>query len=444
MIRWMLNIAYIAALVFFSPWLVFSAITKGKYREGFAAKLFGCAPQLDRLGRTPGNDTRRVWIHAVSVGEVNLIAPILKGLKQAFPQYEFVISSTSKTGFQLAKRKFPEHVVFYAPLDFTWSVRRAFRRIQPDVLALVELELWPNLLWEAEKLGVPVVVFNGRLSEHSFRNYRWVRWLMRRVVRPLSLVLTQDEQSAAHFRELGVPSERIHDVGSLKYDGAETDRQNEKTQRLKRLWNLTDSDTVFLAGSTQAPEESLALRTFLELSPTHPDLRLILVPRHPERFDEVAGILSQSDVSWIRRSQLGSADGDSTVDSDVVNHSEKVLLVDTVGELAAWWGTASIGFVGGSLQNKRGGQNMVEAAAFGTAVCFGPNTWNFRDIVRTMLDQQAAVVVRNGDELTRFVERCLNDAAFREQLGQNAAQLVVRQQGALQKSVELFRASITD
>ena len=367
--RYFLNLVYLGAMLLFSPWLIFAAVTKGKYREGFAAKFFGMAPPFLPLDGSP--ERKRVWIHAVSVGEVNLIAPILKGLRERFPNFEFVISSTSKTGFHLAQKKYAECPVFYAPLDFTWSVKRAFRRLNPDILLLVELEIWPNLLWEAQRRGVPVVVFNGRLSDRSFRGYRRVGYLMRQVMQTLALVLVQDETSGEHFRQLGVASGRIHSVGSLKYEGAETDRQNARTQQMRALWGLAEDARVFLAGSTQAPEESLALKTFLELAPVYPQLRLILVPRHPERFDEVAALLDKSGFAWTRRSQLG---GEVPCPA-----AEKILLVDTVGELGAWWGVADIGFVGGSLQNTRGGQNMIEAAAFGSAVSFGPMRPRHRD-----------------------------------------------------------------
>ncbi|MDO4575783.1 MAG: 3-deoxy-D-manno-octulosonic acid transferase [Planctomycetia bacterium] len=417
--RYLLNVIYGLLILLGLPWLVWAAVRKGKYRHGFAAKFLGRYPNV------PPKTGRRIWIHAVSVGEVNLAAVLLKELNRRWKGYDYVITSTSRTGYELARKKFAEHAVFYAPLDFSWSVARAFRAFQPDLLVLMELEIWPNLLAEAGRRGVPSVIVNGRLGEKSFRNYRRVLPLISRVMKNLSLVLVQDTTCGERFAALGVPPEKIVPTGSLKYDGARLDRNNEKTLLLKKLWGIADSDWVFLAGSTQEPEESLAVETFRTLAEEFPSLRLILVPRHPERFAEVAEMLDRQGLAWTRRTQL--AENRET--------PERILLVDTVGELGAWWGTARIGFVGGSMGN-RGGQNMIEPAGYGVAVCFGPNTWNFRDIVRTLLDADAARVVQNGSEMTAFVRHCLENPAFADQLGKKAQNLVVSQQGATAKTVD--------
>ena len=299
MIRLFFNICYFFLLLIFSPFLLYSALFKGKYREGFGEKFLGKAPVLEKK-----KSGRRVWIHAVSVGEVNLAATILKEFERRHPDFEFVISSTSHTGMELARKKFAGRTVFYAPLDFSWAVRRAMKRVQPDFLVLIELEIWPNLLLTAEKLGVPVVVMNGRLGEKSFRNYSRIRPVMRRVMRTLTLVTAQDEASAERFRSLGVAPEKVFNVGSIKYDGAQSDRQNEKTRRLARLWNVEPTDRIFLAGSTQEPEEEMAVEVFRRLAPTHPELRLILVPRHPERFAEVEKLLEKTEFETQKRTDL--------------------------------------------------------------------------------------------------------------------------------------------
>lgn len=448
MIRFFFNVCYAFLLLIFLPFLLYAACFKGKYREGFGEKFLGNAPRLPKAA------TRRVWVHAVSVGEVNLAASILKEFERRHPDFEFVLSTTSKTGMELARKKFPNRTVFYAPLDFSWAVSRALRRIQPDFLVLVELELWPNLLLTAQKRSVPVIVMNGRLGEKSFRNYSRVRPLLRPILRSLSLVTTQDETGADHFRTLGTRPERVINVGSIKYDGAQSDRQNEKTRRLAALWEIRPEDRIFLAGSTQDPEEAMAVEVFRRLRPEHPELRLILVPRHPERFSDVARLLEKSEFSFCRRSEItapepaptsastSASTSDSTSASDSApdsasTHREPILLVDTIGELGGWWGTSSVGFVGGSM-GTRGGQNMLEPAAFGTPVSFGPNTWNFRDIVSALLTHDAAVVVRDTEELTDFVRRCLEDAAYAQTLGSNAAALVASQQGALRKTLDLF------
>ncbi|MDY0168112.1 MAG: 3-deoxy-D-manno-octulosonic acid transferase [Thermoguttaceae bacterium] len=420
----LLNGFYLLLILAGLPWFLWAAWRKGKYREGYAEKLLGRVPP-----RT-GNRTC-VWLHAVSVGEVNLLQPLLRAIAGRRPDCECVISTTTLTGIELARKKYPEHNVFYCPLDFTWAVAEAMRRVRPNVLVLTELELWPNLILAAHRRGARVAVINGRLSEHSFRGYRRIRFLLCRVFEHIELVAVQDATYAERFLALGARPETVHVTGSMKYDGARTDRNNPATRRLAELAGFAPDDVVFLAGSTQEGEEQAALEAFRELAPHYPRLRLVLVPRHPDRFDAVGRLLDQSGTEWIRRSQLTE-----TADSDNPS-SARVLLVDTVGELGAWWGTAHIAFVGGSL-GSRGGQNMIEPAAYGAAVSFGPNTRNFRDIVAALLARDAAVVVANRTELTAFVRRCLEEPAWAAEVGRRAQEHVRQQLGATERTVELL------
>ncbi len=423
---YLLNLIYVLLILLSLPWLLWQAIRKGKYREGFAAKFLGIVP------RRTSHQTC-IWLHAVSVGELNLLAPLLQVLTRRRPEWECVISTTTATGMALAKKKYPGHTVFYCPLDFSWAARTAMRRIQPQLLVLAETELWPNLIRAAGESGARVALVNGRLGERSFHGYRRIRPLISRVLRHIDLIAAQDNTYAERFRSLGARPETVVVTGSMKYDGAQTDRNNPATQRLRRLARFADDDVVFLAGSTQAPEEEAALAAFCALKDTWPKLRLVLVPRHPDRFESVARLLDDSGLPWQRRTTLeekGLNGGAPEASS-----ASRILLVDTVGELGGWWGTAHIAFVGGSFGN-RGGQNMIEPAAYGAAVCFGPNTWNFRDIVATMLDHRAAIVVRNSEELTGFVRRCLAEPEFAAALGERARALVASQLGATDRTVD--------
>ena len=418
---YLLNLCYVCLIVVASPWLIYSAIRKGKYREGWAAKFLGKVPLRS------GNQTC-VWIHAVSVGEVNQLAGLLRRIKQRWPDCECVISTTTKTGYDLANKKYTDDRIFYCPLDFSWAVKRAMKRVRPDVFVLTELELWPNLIRSAKRHGAKIAVINGRLSDKSFRGYCRGRWLIAPVLRSIDLFAAQNEDYAARFRHLGARDDAVHVTGSLKFDGAQTDRDNPKTIELAKLAGIQADDIVFLAGSTQAPEEQLALETFRRLRKAHSQLKLLLVPRHPERFDEVATMLDRSGEPWQRRSDL---------DRRPSTKQARVLLVDTVGELSAWWGVAHIAFVGGSM-GRRGGQNMIEPAAYGAAVAFGPNTRNFRDVVALMIHGAAAMVVSSGNDLTRFVERCLTDVDFARGLGQRAQKLVLQQLGASDSTFDLL------
>jgi 3-deoxy-D-manno-octulosonic-acid transferase len=441
---YLLNLVYLVALVLAAPWLVWQAIRRGKYREGFAAKFLGQVPLRE-------SDGPCIWSHAVSVGEVNLLATIMPAIAVRRPDCHCVVSTTTMTGYELARKKFPQLTVFYCPLDFSWAVRRALSRIKPDLLVLAELELWPNLIRLARAAGVRIAIVNGRLSDGSFGGYRIIRPLVSRLLRRIDLTAVQNDEYAKRFLALGAHARSICVTGSLKFDGAATDRRNPATLRLVALAGIEPDDIVFLAGSTQEPEEALA--AFRELSPAHPRLRLVIVPRHPDRFAAVAAMLDASSVAWQRRSELPSRNRDageekvSGTKSQGVNvdfgHrqdlvpdtvSTRVLLVDAVGELGAWWGAAQIGFVGGSLSS-RGGQNMIEPAAYGVAVSFGPNTQNFRDIVTGLLAEQAALVVRNGEELTAFVRRALEEPLFAAEMGTRAKTYVARQLGALDRTL---------
>ncbi len=420
---WLLNLIYVALVIVASPWLLWSAVRHGKYRDGWRAKWLGEAPVRQGTERC-------VWLHAVSVGEVNLLATLLGEIARRHPDWEVVISTTTKTGYDLACRKYGErHTVFYAPLDFSWAVRRAVRRVRPDMLVLAELELWPNLIAAAKQQGSKVTIVNGRLSDKSFHGYRRARWLVAKVLGQLDAIVAQDQVTAERFAQLGARPESLSVSGSLKYDGAQTDRQNPRTVALRRLASLPDDAIVLVAGSTQSPEEEMALNIFKRLAPAHPRLHLVIVPRHPERFDEVAALLTRSGAHWRRRSQLTEGCDNPT--------DAKVLLVDTIGELGAWWGTATVGFVGGSFGD-RGGQNMIEPAAYGVATSFGPNTWNFRDIVQALLKAEGAMVVDSEERFLEFVSRAVSDPAFAEDLGGRARAFVATQLGATGRTVDVL------
>jgi len=419
-LSWWLNVFYLTLLVVCAPLILWKVIRIGKYRDGYREKFLGLVP------RRKGNATC-VWIHAVSVGEVNLLATILRELHSRHPEWQYVVSTTSRTGYELACKKYADSTVFYCPLDFSWAVRNAMRRVRPTLLVLAELELWPNLILVAKAEGARVAIINGRMSDHSFPGYRRIRPLVSRLLGQLDLIAAQDDESAERFRALGASAERIQVTGSLKYDGAQTDRHNPRTSLLRNLAGFAEEDVVFLAGSTQEPEEQIAVDVFRRLAADHPQLRLVLVPRHPERFDAVAKLLNESHLDWCRRSQC-------TAPSSPLS---PILLVDTIGELGAWWGTASIAFVGGSFGD-RGGQNMIEPAAYGAAVSFGPNTRNFRDIVAALLSADAAIVVHDAAELEAFVHRALNEPAWAAALGRRAQAFIHSQLGATVRTQQLL------
>jgi 3-deoxy-D-manno-octulosonic-acid transferase len=435
-VSFVLNTVYLCLLVIGSPWLLWRYLRWGKNRRGWGQKLFGLTPIRDD-GRPC------IWFHAVSVGEVNLLAPVLQRLNSQRPDVEVVISTTTETGFDLAKNRYENLTIFFFPFDFSWAIKNALKRIKPNLIVLSELELWPNFVRLADQFavpescqangernsGIPIVVINGRLSEPSYRGYRRLGFLMTGAFQRLSLVMAQNETYAKRFLALGCCESRVVVTGSVKFDGLQTDRQNQKTQRLARLAGLQENEVVFVAGSTQFEEDVLAARTYQLLVQRFPRLRLVLVPRHPERVSKLVRALNQLGLPVQLRSRLESANT-----TTAAGEQNKVLVVDVIGELGAWWGVADAAYVGGSM-GSRGGQNMIEPAAYGIPIAFGPHTENFKDTVTQLLDGQAASIVHDLTELTGFVERVLADENWASQIGKRAQDVVLQHDGASERTV---------
>ena len=413
----LLNALYLVFLTFVSPLIFWRRWRYGRYRRGWSDKLFGPSQ-----GPLPSQCV--VWLHAVSVGEVQVLRTLIEIFEVERPDLRLVISVSTDSGMDLALKLFAKHHLFFTPFDFSWSVRRALRVMHPVLIVLVELELWPNWLLSAERVGCPVAVINGRLSERSFKGYSRIPYLVRMCMQSIDWVGAQSESVATRFEKLGVPSNRLTITGNVKFDGATGDRSTPEVILRKELLSLTTEHTVFLAGSTQSPEESLVLSTFLELAHRFPNLKLILVPRHVERFAEVAKAIEASGLPWARR---------STSHTVVTDPNWRIFLGDSVGELRWWWGLANIGFVGGSFGD-RGGQNMIEPCAYGVATCFGPNTRNFADIVHLLLEEKACEQLQSPEELRPWVESMLIDSKKRNAMSSQAIQVCQRHRGANSRS----------
>lgn len=421
----LLNAAYLVAVILALPWVAWRQLFGGRPVAAPGLRFSG---RIDVAAKPAA--AARVWLHGVSVGEVQLLAVLADELRRqasaAGRPLDCVISSSTTTGLEVAVKRFGADHAFPCPLDFSWAVEAALDRVRPDILVLGELELWPNLLARARRRGIPIVVANARMSERSAAGYARIRPLARRMLAAVSLVVARSRADADRFAALGA-----HDVvvtGSMKFDGVRGDRTAADVARLRTLAGFRADDVVFLAGSTQDPEERLAAEAYLALRDRHPRLRLVIVPRHVERSAEISAMLAGLGIAWTARSRL-------TAEAPLP--PGHVLLIDTTGELGWWWGTATIAFVGGSLDGRRGGQNMLEPAAYAVAVCFGPHTRNFRDEVRRLLDAAAAVQVDDGAALTAFVAKCLAEPAWAAHLGGRAAELVASQRGAVAATATL-------
>jgi 3-deoxy-D-manno-octulosonic-acid transferase len=415
----LLNAIYVAVLVLAIPWLIWRAVRYGKNKRGWGQKLFGSIPRREDCE----HNQNCVWFHAVSVGEVNLLATLIDRLKVELPGWQFAISTTTESGYDLACRKYAEHQVVFCPFDFSWAVNRMLDRLNPSLVVLAELEVWPNLVRMVKRRGLPIAIVNGRLSEKSFGGYQRIGWLMRKLLSKFDLIAAQSEVYSERFLALGASPERVSVVGNVKFDGARLNSNNPLTQRLVEVAGFAENDFVFVAGSTQPEEDRMAIDVWARLSQRMESLRLVLVPRHMQNVAHAEDYLGELGIEYSLRSDLPGGG------------SPSVLVVNTVGELGGWWGRADVAFVGGSM-GRRGGQNMIEPAAYGVPVCFGPNTWNFKDVSDLLTSRAAAEVVSDAKQMGDFVSRMAGSDSVAMSIGAKAQALVLSQQGAADRTIK--------
>ncbi|MBF0141240.1 MAG: 3-deoxy-D-manno-octulosonic acid transferase [Magnetococcales bacterium] len=366
----------------------------------------------------------RIWIHAVSVGETLAAQGLIQALQRAHPDYELVVSTVTKTGQQIAQDKLTGiALVFHLPIDLPWITRHVMRRIRPSLLLIMETELWPGLLATAREGRVPVVIVNGRISPRSFANYRRVRFFMRRFLSQVHLFVMQSSMDASRIQAIGVPQQRIRVSGNIKYDQALVRPNADAMRELHMRIGQKPDEPVFLAASTHPGEEDIILRVFARLRDMRPTLRLILVPRHPERANAVEMMIQKHGFSVQMLSQSRGAWPDA------------VLLVDQVGWLTRLYAMAHLVFVGGSLI-PHGGQNMLEPAGWGLPVTFGPHTFNFKDAVHLLVEAGAALVVHNEEDLFLACRRLLQEPDVWHQMGQKGREVVAANSGALARTLQ--------
>lgn len=428
---WFLNLLYVLLLLLFSPWMLWRRVTQGRYQHGWNSKLLGILPRIPRDA-----ESKTLWFHAVSVGELQVIRPLVERAESELPLAKILVTTSTDAGFALACKLYNKHAVSYAPMDFTWAISNALSRIQPDLIILAELELWPNWIRLASRRKIPIAVINGRLSQRSLTGYLRLHKLVQSIVSQITWIGAQSTTYRDRFVELGVPSNKVEVTGNIKFDGANYDRMHPEV--IRRCCELAlhseilnssnqqpqDNPLVWLCGSTQAPEEQLCLDAFMILADRFPSLKLILVPRHPERFEEVARLIQQTGLPSLRRSLM--QDGQ-------VTSPWRIFLADSVGELRWWWGLADIGFVGGSF-GSRGGQNMIEPCAVRVATCFGPNTKNFADVVQILLEANGAVSLSKPQQLLEWVTAVIENNTMRVDLANRGQQTAMSHRGATNRT----------
>ncbi|MEN3159236.1 lipid IV(A) 3-deoxy-D-manno-octulosonic acid transferase [Alkalimonas sp. NCh-2] len=390
------------------------------YRQRLAERFgFGLARQLQRSGG--------IVVHAVSVGEVIAAIPMIHQLQQQYPDKPITVTCTTPTGSATIQSRLGSGVQHcYLPLDYPGAVRRFLKALQPELLVILETELWPNLLQSCARRAIPVVVVNARLSARSARGYRRFAAFTRPLLQHIKLLLAQDRASARRFRALGYQGD-LQVTGNLKFELAVPATTGDLLARFKPAFA---GRIVWVAASTHAGEDEQLLAMYPRLKQQFPELLLLLVPRHPERFEQVAGLVAQAGLSLWRRSSIALSDTSTPVPvlkSDIV-------LGDSMGELLAWYQLADLVFIGGSLI-KRGGHNPLEAICFGKAVQSGPWFFNFNDVYRQLQQQQAVTLVADSNELAESTRRLLTDTAGRQAQGKRGHTFFLQQQGAMSRTV---------
>ena len=417
-----------------SPVVLYRMARHKRYHSGWAQR-FG---EITR--KQP--EKKCIWIHAVSVGEVNATKTIVEELEKRFGDYEIVISTTTDTGFACASSLFgSSHTVTYFPFDFSPVMHRAFRAIRPAICLLMELEVWPNLVRIAEQQNVPVVVVNGRISERSFSGYKKIKPIAEKFFGKVSLILAQTEEYAQRFRQVGAAEEKVIVTGSLKYDTAQITDKVEGTDELaEQLFGKIENrkskieNPLWVVGGTGSDEEKILLDVYRNLKQRFKDLRLAIVPRKPERFDEVAQLIEDNGLPLIRYSRIKSANRELAIERRVTSDESRVILGDTMGDLRKFYSLASVIFVGRTLV-PLGGSDMIEAAALGKCTIFGPHAFNFKQAADALLAGNGAILVKDKQELLQVMEKCLSEPDFTGKIARNGQQVIKKNQGATQKTL---------
>ena len=399
-----------------APYFLWRGRSDGRYLKTFRARLAGAGEALNRERRPA------VWIHAVSVGEALVARSLVAPLRERLPGHPVFVSTITVTG-QAAAQRYADEVdgVFFAPFDWGGPVRRTLEHLNPRLLVLVDTELWPNMIHEARRSGARVVLVNGRISPRSYPGYKRFKRLLAPVLADVDLFLMQGPANAERVIAIGAPPARVRVAGSLKFDALVEPRPPEV---LARMFGEGDAP-VFLAGSTVEGEEPLVLEAYRRVLERWPTLTLILAPRHPERFAPVGKMVEAHGLDCVARSTLSEAQS---------WRGGRVLLLDTLGELAHSYPLATVAFVGGSLM-PAGGHNILEAAAAGKPVIVGPHMENFQEIADAFLEKRALIQVDSAESLADEIARLLQDDAARQEIGERALEVVAAGRGALERTV---------
>ena len=429
------DIVYTAGLLLSAPFWLTRNKTRRKVIRALRERMGGEIP-AQGCGSA-------VMIHAVSLGEINAARAMVQGLREARPQIRIIISVTTDTGYARGRDLYgadPRITLIRFPLDFTSAIKRVLDAFHPVLVVLMELEVWPNFVLQCQRRGIPVMLVNGRLTSGSFRNYRLGGPLVRRTFRRLKIVCAQEQDYADRFIALGAPADRVHVTGTMKFDTAQIADSIDGTEELARAVGLhPGNEPVWVCGSTGPGEETILLGVYWQVLKAHPSLRLVLVPRKPERFDEMAELIREGGFDLVRRSETGIANCKLQIAN--CKFAGAVILGDTMGELRKFYSLADVVFVGRTLVDlgtRQHGSDMIEPAALGKPTIVGPFTGNFAEVMNQFRAAQAMREVAKAADLAAVVDELLRDAPGANKMGARARDVVLGAQGATSRHVELI------
>ncbi|MFQ5964027.1 MAG: 3-deoxy-D-manno-octulosonic acid transferase [Candidatus Scalinduaceae bacterium] len=419
---------YLTASVVIAPYMLFKMLTSERHRSGLYQR-FGMVSE--RKSEKPG-----IWVHGSSVGEVITAKGIIEKIDEELPEWETFISTSTNTGFSVAKQNFGNKNVFYYPIDLSWITKKVLRQSNPSCILLIELELWPNFLVSAYEKNIPVIIVNGRISNESYRMYRAIclfsRTFYNSLTNKMNVYCARTELDAQRFCDLGIPNNQVIVTGTMKYDNIPTHIDEGNSKKLADLFHIGDDDLVLIGGSTHEGEEEILLRVFKRLRETYTNLRLIVVPRHIERAGDVSKLIEK--MGFVPRLKTVI----ESTNYKWQSIKKEVILIDTVGDLGKIYSLSSFVFVGKSLV-PFGGQNMMEPAGLGKPVIFGPHVFNFKEEVDLLLRNEAAKMVESEDELFKTIEFLIENPERAKEMGIKAQKAVNEKRGATERNMDVIR-----
>lgn len=432
--RFWYNLVFTFFFLLSVPYYFWKMRRRGNWKAGFAER-FG---RYDAKLKTAITNRHVLWMHAVSVGEVNIATQLIRAIETRFPNLKIVVSTTTSTGMGELRKKLPSHIYkIYYPIDRRKYVSRAMRVLNPEAIVLVEAEIWPNFLWSARSRKIPTFLVNARLSPRSFRGYRRFGFLFRPIFRSFAGVGVQNEEDRKRLIQLGARPEAVRIVGNLKFDGAILgERPAVNIPLLLQKLGVQESDPIIIGGSTHAGEEAILARIATKLRAEFPNLFLIVVPRHFERGKEAGSDIEREGIPVTYRTEISA-------DTNLPRGTARCLLVNTTGELRYFYPVASAIFIGKSLVGG-GGQNPIEPAALAKPIVFGPNMQNFQSITDAFLRNHAAIQVQSEAELENAFRLLLRDENQRTQLGKNALRVVQENKGSIERTVDMIVEHLQD